>query len=103
MGEAKRRGTLEQRAAEARARLDAIRPEMIVCNECKAELTEVFDLPARNVPGLRGVFAAHCGACDSDTIGFVGEPESLARYMELFAEGKENVKIGAQPISRKGD
>jgi hypothetical protein len=98
MGEAKRRGTLAQRAAEAASRLDAIRPEMLICNGCQAKLSEVFDLPAQNITGLRGVFAAHCSICDSNTIGFVGEPESVARYMELFAEDKVDVKIGSQPI-----
>jgi hypothetical protein len=40
MGQAKQRGTQEQRITQAKARIDALRPENLVCGACKTDFTE---------------------------------------------------------------
>jgi hypothetical protein len=37
MGQAKYRGTKDDRAAQAIARIEALKPKFIVCNNCQAE------------------------------------------------------------------
>ena len=40
MGEAKRRGTQAERVTQAKSRLDALRPEKLVCGACQTAFTE---------------------------------------------------------------
>ncbi|MBC7172331.1 MAG: hypothetical protein H5U40_07900 [Polyangiaceae bacterium] len=77
MGEARRRGTREDRIAKAIERIEALRPAFIVCNGCAAELRDVFPLEIESAPGLDAVHYARCEACDAETLAAQGTPEAL--------------------------
>lgn len=93
MGQAKRRGSLEQRVAEAKARLEALRPEAIICNKCQGVLKEITDLNVRGMAGIEGAFGAHCNDCDSDTFAIKGEPNAVQAVMEAMAESTGHVPL----------
>ena len=56
MGQAKQRGSQEERAKQAREKIEAMKPAMIICNACQAEITDVHAMDARGMPGIRAVF-----------------------------------------------
>ena len=98
MGQAKNRGNSEQRAEQAKARIEAMKPETIVCNHCKAVLTDIVTLDARNMPGIEAAFAVHCPDCKHDTWAVKGHPDAVtavALAMEDTHGGK--VEVGIQP------
>ncbi len=84
MGEARRRGTLEERIASARARADALRPAFIVCNGCAARLEDVARVDVAPMPGLDAVHVARCSACDAETYDAQGTPEALRAFAEFM-------------------
>ena len=63
MGQAKLRGTPEQRKQAAIERQLSLRPKHIVCNNCKAELTEMQPIDISGMRGIDAAFAAHCPHC----------------------------------------
>jgi uncharacterized protein with PIN domain len=66
MGQAKQRGSTEERAAQAIARIEAIKPKFIVCNNCKEQITDVHVMDSRGMVGIDGAFAGTC-ACGHST------------------------------------
>lgn len=99
MGDAKRRGTQEQRIAAAVAKVEALRPDVIVCNECKAELRDIRRLDTRNMAGIEAAFAAHCELCASDTLALKGNTEAVASFIATMEEvtGEEG-KMGMAAV-----
>lgn len=97
MGQAKKRGTLEQRLAAAKARIDALRPTAIICNDCKAEITEIETLPTRGMAGIDAAFAGICPNCNASTFAIKGAPEAVEALMLALtdAQGGE-VLVGMQ-------
>lgn len=93
MGQAKLRGSLQERVAAAKARIDALRPEVIICNECKGEITEIVDLDAKGVAGIDAAFAGICPACKSSTYAIKGKPEAVAALMDAMSD-----VMGGDPI-----
>ncbi len=100
MGEAKRRGSLEQRTAAALAAQRARFPDTVACNSCQASLSEISPIDVRGLEGLRAAGVAHCDSCASDTYVLDGEPEAL----EFFAEQmqKEGVLVGKAKRPERG-
>ena len=97
MGQAKRRGTLEQRVQEAKARIDALRPEVIVCNDCKGEIRDIIDLPAKGLDGIDAVFGGICPECKSTTYAVKGDPQAVERLMVAMAEATgDDPLVGVQ-------
>ncbi|MGC8208377.1 hypothetical protein [Ralstonia solanacearum] len=96
MGEAKRRGTQTQRVSQAQARLDALRPEKLVCGACQTAFTTFDGMEPRNLPGIRAIFGGECPNCGESVISFSGEPEAVANAMLLYQQTMENAKLGAQ-------
>lgn len=96
MGDAKRRGTREQRITAAIAKVEALRPSVIICNGCNAELREVLRLDSRNMKGIEAAYAAHCSNCASDTFALKGDAEAVASFFATMEEvtGEEG-KIGS--------
>jgi hypothetical protein len=81
MGEAKRRGTPQQRADQAHARLEALRPAQLVCGSCQ---TAFSDFEAHDASGMRGIdaiFGGQCPNCGNDVLVFKGEPDAVAQAM----------------------
>ena len=63
MGQTKPRGSLEQRVAQAQAKIEATRPEKLVCNHCSADVTQINPVSTR---GLRAP-GSHLGRPGADT------------------------------------
>lgn len=85
MGQAKKRGSVDQRIAEAKARERAKFPPTVACNNCQAQLADIEPMDVRGMQGLRAAGAARCEACDSVTWVIDGTPEamaSVAQYLE---------------------
>lgn len=92
MGEAKRRGTQEERRIKAQSRIDALRPEKLMCNECDGETTDIQVLDARGIAGVDAVFGGQCPKCHSNILAVRGTPEGAEAVMSAFMAA--NGKIG---------
>lgn len=86
MGQAKRRGSLDQRISEAKGRIDAMRPAAIICNDCKSEITEIEDMNIRGMSGIDAAFAGVCKQCKGTTYAIKGEPDSVEALMMALSE-----------------
>lgn len=97
MGEAKMRGDQGVRVANALARIEKLRPDAIICNDCQSKITEIETLDVRSVPGLEAAFAAHCFACKSNTFALQGTEEAILSFYEYMdnVHGEEAL-IGSQ-------
>ena len=101
MGQAKERGTQEERIAQAAAAADRLRPPEMKCNVCEAKLNDVSALDIRALPGINAAFGAHCAACDKDTWAVRGAPAAVrAFYAALEKSAGASVHLGtARPAN----
>ncbi len=101
MGQAKERGTREDRVAQAAAEADRLRPPEMKCNVCSATLKDVSALETRTLPGIHAGFSAHCSACDQDTWAVRGDPAAVrAFYAALEKSAGASVRFGtARPAA----
>ena len=98
MGQAKRRGTPEQRKQEAVDRQLSLRPKHIICNNCQAELTEMYAMDISGIRGIDAAFAAHCPNCNHDTYAIKGEREAVAHmHMAIEDAAGEEGQMGFVP------
>ena len=96
MGEAKNRGPQEDRVAAALKRAAELKPPVISCNACHAELPEVERLDASALKGIELAFKAHCTTCDQDTWAIRGEPVAVrAFYTALETSTGQRVQLGS--------
>lgn len=97
MGQAKQRGSLEQRIQQAKRKIDPSTPDHIVCNNCKTEITDVQQLDTKGLRGIDAAFAGQCPSCSQSTYAVKGEPKSVAAFMEAMQKvtGSEPI-IGSQ-------
>ncbi|MBF6989298.1 hypothetical protein [Cupriavidus sp. IK-TO18] len=102
MGQAKQRGTKEQRVAQAKAKIDALRPEKLVCGACKSAFTDFETMDTRNMQGVHAAFGGLCPSCGETVLALSGNPEAVANAMTAWedAMGSEG-KLGMQ--SRSGE
>lgn len=97
MGEAKKRGTPQQRAEAARARNEALRPAQLVCGACKTAFTNFDMLPAPGLRGIDAVFGGQCPNCGNDVVVFKGKPEAVAEAMLAYEKMMgADAKLGYQ-------
>lgn len=80
MGDAKRRGTQEQRVAAAQARLREGLPAEVTCNHCQATLTDIEGVDVRGFTGMKVAGVAHCPACLHDTWVLDGTPDAMVDF-----------------------
>jgi hypothetical protein len=101
MGQAKNRGTQDQRIAQARAKIDALRPAKMVCGACKTAFTDFGLIDTQGMPGIHAAFGGVCPACGETVLAFSGEKDAVANAMIAWqdAMGPEG-KLGMQ--SRDG-
>lgn len=88
MGQAKKRGTLEQRVADAKERIDALRPKAIICNSCRHEITEMVTLPTHGMKGIEAAFAGICPQCNGSTYAIKGDPQAVEAMMRAISESE---------------
>lgn len=101
MGQAKLRGSREQRIANAIAKVEALRPKFLICNQCKGEITEIQTMDTRGVPGLDAAFAGICPTCNTPTFAMSGEPEAVAMMSEVMRESMGEPLEGKQVLPLK--
>lgn len=95
MGQAKLKGTFEQRQAQAIAKSRAQFPSSIKCNNCGEDLTEIQPMDVRNMPGMRLAGAAICASCTQTTWILDGTPDALSLMQDFMAEEHgEDAKLG---------
>ena len=97
MGQAKNRGTLEERAAQALAKIEAMKPANILCNHCKAEITDVHVMDTHGLRGIDGAYAGMC-SCGHTTWAIAGDPQAAAGLAEsIDATMGQEALIGSMP------
>ncbi|AJG25028.1 MULTISPECIES: hypothetical protein [Cupriavidus] len=101
MGEAKQRGSQAERADQARARLEGMRPAQLVCGACKTAFSTFDAIDAPNLRGIDAVFGGQCPSCGNDVLVFKGEPQAVADAMVAWERMMgADTKLGYQ--SRDG-
>lgn len=102
MGQAKRRGTPDQRKQAAIERQLSLRPKYVLCNNCKAELTELVPMDIAGLKGIDAAFAAHCPHCQNDTFAIKGEPQAVAMlHMAIEDQAGAESKVGVVPSAAR--
>lgn len=95
MGQARIRGTFEERAAHAKTAARAQFPDAVQCNNCQAWLTGIEPLDVRGIPGMRLAGGAVCASCSQTTWVLDGTADALAGMQEfLDAQHGEEGKAG---------
>lgn len=94
MGQAKQRGTREQRIAQARAKIDADRPAKIVCNSCSAEVGSIDLVDTKGLRGIEGIWMGRC-ECGHITFAAAGEPQAVQAFFDALDPDSE-LLLGSQ-------
>lgn len=94
MGQAKLRGTQADRIAAAQAKIEASRPEKLVCNGCNADLTTLHPVSTRGLRGLDSIWVGQC-ECGQTTFAANGEPKAVQAFFDALNENTE-LTLGAQ-------
>lgn len=84
MGEAKRRGTQQERELQAIAAARSRFPEFVECNACQAKLSEIESFDTRGLDGLNVAGGAWC-ECGNVTYILDGTPEAVEQFQEILA------------------
>jgi hypothetical protein len=96
MGQAKSRGSHAERVELAKARIEALKPTIITCNNCKAGITDIQVMDSCGLAGIRAAYAGMC-QCGHTTFALQGEPEDVAAAMVALERAMEgDVKFGSQ-------
>lgn len=97
VGQAKQRGTKEQRVAQAHAKLTALRPETLVCGSCKTAFAEFEALGTRGLAGIDAAFGGPCPTCGESVVAFKGDSDAVADSILAWQDmiGSEGV-VGSQ-------
>ncbi|KWI31949.1 hypothetical protein [Burkholderia stagnalis] len=101
-GPAKQRGTKGQWIAQAQAKIEALRPEKLVCCACKTALIDFVAMDTRNMRGIHAAFGGICPSCGETVLAFSGDQDAVADAMIAWQDaiGSEG-KLGMQ--SRAGE
>lgn len=84
MGQARRRGSAEQRAADAIARDRARFPATVNCTQCNEVLTAIQSVDTGSISGLRSAGGAECPTCGGVTWVFNGTRDAVQRAGQFF-------------------
>ena len=96
MGQAKQRGSREERTKQARENIEMMKPAMIVCNACRAEIRDIQVMDTRGMPGIQAVFAGMC-SCGNTTQAMLGDPDAIADLVSAVEQinGEQGI-LGSQ-------
>lgn len=94
MGQAKQRGNLAQRIAQAHAKIEATRPEKLVCNSCGADVTQLNPVSTRGLRGVESVWVGQCD-CGHTTFAASGEPKAVQAFFDALSQETE-LTLGRQ-------
>jgi len=91
VGQAKQRGSKEDRVQQVKAKLDAIRPLKLTCNACGTDITEIKDMPTKGLPGIEGIFIGKCPKCGDMTQAVAGDKDAVAAYNAFMDQHLKNL------------
>ena len=94
MGQAKNRGTLAQRVAQAQEKIEATRPEKLVCNGCSADVTTIHPVDTRGLRGIEAIWVGQC-ECGQTTFAASGEAKAVDAFFFALSENTE-LTLGSQ-------
>ena len=94
MGQAKRRGTLDDRIAQAHARIEATRPEKLVCNGCGADVSTIHPVSTRGLAGIEAIWVGQCD-CGQTTFAASGDPSAVQAFFDALGSDTE-LTLGSQ-------
>ena len=94
MGQAKRRGDIEQRIAQAQARIEATRPEKLVCNGCGADVTTIHPVSTSGLSGIEAIWVGQCD-CGQTTFAASGDPKAVQAFFDALGSDAE-LTLGSQ-------
>ena len=94
MGQAKRRGTLDDRIAQAHARIEATRPEKLVCNGCGADVSTIHPVSTRGLAGIEAIWVGQCD-CGQTTFAASGDPRAVQAFFDALGSDTE-LTLGSQ-------
>ena len=94
MGQARRRGDLEQRIAQAQARIEATRPEKLVCNGCGADVSTIHPVSTRGLAGIDAIWVGQCD-CGQTTFAASGDPRAVQAFFDALGSDTE-LTLGSQ-------
>lgn len=100
MGQAKQRGTQAERIAQAHARIEAKRPEKLVCNHCSADVTQINPVSTRGLRGLDAIWVGQC-ECGHTTFAASGDPKAVEAFFFALSENTE-LTLGSQKQDGSG-
>ena len=98
MGQAKNRGTQAERVAQALAKIEAKRPEKLVCNGCGADVTAIHPVSTRGLAGVDAIWLGQCD-CGQTTFAATGKPDAVQAFFDALGSDTE-LTLGSQ--SRDG-
>lgn len=81
-------------------KIEALKPDHIVCNNCQAILAEIITLDSRGMKGIEAAFFAYCSACNHDTWAIRGDPVAVAELsmaMEDVTGHKGKIGVATAP------
>lgn len=97
MGQARQRGTFEQRAEASKSSKRALFPTSVTCNHCKEQISEIEPMDVRGIPGMRLAGGAVCPKCTYTTWILDGTPEALAATRQIMNEQHDSpAEIGSE-------
>jgi hypothetical protein len=95
LGQAKIRGSRDERVAEAAGKATNARPPALTCSGCQAALTEVSALDTSSLRGIEVAYQSHCATCDQVTWAVRGENLAVrAFYSALEKAAGGPVQLG---------
>ena len=94
MGQAKRRGTLDDRIAQAHARIEATRPDKLVCNGCGADVSTIHPVSTRGLAGIDAIWVGQCD-CGQTTFAASGDPKAVQAFFDALGSDTE-LTLGSQ-------
>ena len=84
MAQINTKGNRETRVANALAKIKALKPDHIVCKNCRAHLTDLVTLDSQQMEGIEAAFAARCELCDQDTWGLKGGYKCSSKCIHCY-------------------
>ena len=104
MGQAKNRGSREQRVAEAKAKIEALKPDSVTCNNCHFDIKELTTLDTKGMAGIDAAFAGICPSCTQTTWAISGDSKAAEELMHVMEslQGDE-LKVGFEQKLKKID
>lgn len=97
MGQAKLRGTKQQRIEAAINNREKMRPREMTCNKCGNITHDIKSMDVRKLEGVDRFFIGRCAVCEESILAMKGDPEVVTELMEYYAEasgeGSDQIEI----------